>query len=78
MRGRKPVYSNIYRSCTYNFEGRVTKSSRKNCQVEYKTKGDDKCRVVLQHGSCGDEEKRSGKKNGKTYSLDFIYPFSTL
>jgi hypothetical protein len=31
MRAKKPIYSNSYRSCTYNFEGRVTKSSKKNC-----------------------------------------------
>ena len=31
MRARKPIYSNVYKSCTYNFEGRVTKASKKNC-----------------------------------------------
>lgn len=78
MRARKPVYSNLYKSCTYNFEGRVTKASKKNCQVEYKSRIDDKCQIVFQHGSRGEDDKKGGKKNGKIYALDFCYPFSTL
>ena len=51
MRGRAPVYSKITKSCQLNFDGRVNKSSKKNIQIEYKSRVDNKLRVVLQHGA---------------------------
>ena len=78
MRARRPVYSQIYRTCQLNFEGRVTKSSRKNIQLEYKSRQDEKCRVVLQHGSQNKNSDSKGKSDMKIYTLDFTYPCSTV
>lgn len=47
LRGRKPVYSNYTRQATLDFGGRVTKASKKNIQIEYKSRADNKIRVVL-------------------------------
>ena len=51
-----------------NFMGRVKKSSKKNCQLEYKFKSDQKIRLVLQHGAF----------NSDIFILDYGYPFSQL
>lgn len=77
MRSRRPVYQSFTRSYFLNFDGRVNKTSKKNVQIEYRSRLDDKVRVVLQHGAQGGSSD-SGDKNTKVYSLDFTYPFSPL
>jgi len=50
MRAKRPVYQNFTRTCVLNFEGRSVKSSKKNIQIEYKSRLDartDRCRVAL-------------------------------
>jgi hypothetical protein len=58
-----------------NFEGRVNQSSKKNIQIEYKSRVDDKIKLSLQHGAYSDG---NSSKSKKLYILDFKYPFSTL
>ena len=53
---------------TFDFDGRVKMTSRKNAQVESKVKMDGKVRTVLQHG----------KYNSEIFILDFCYPFSPV
>ena len=82
MRAKRPVYQNFTRSCVLNFEGRSVKSSKKNIQIEYKSRLDnrtDRCRVALQHAA--DKETyldNNGVKSGRVYILDFTYPFSPI
>lgn len=55
----------------------MAKSSSKNVQIEYKSRVDNTCRIVLQHGKL--EILTAGGRNiGKVYSLDFTYPFCPL
>ena len=51
MRAKRPQYHEYQRQCVLNFSGRVDKSSKKNIQIEYKSRVDDKVRIVLQHGA---------------------------
>mmetsp|Transcript_18763 Transcript_18763/g.32064 ORF Transcript_18763/g.32064 Transcript_18763/m.32064 type:complete len:110 (+) Transcript_18763:652-981(+) len=79
MRARKPYYQSYSKTCMLNFEGRVTSSSKKNIQIEYKSRLDNKIRVVLQHGAQGSRHSSDiPTLNGKIYSLDFTYPFTPL
>jgi len=48
--------------------GRVKRSSKKNTQLEFKFRSDNKIRVVLQHG----------RREKDLFILDFGYPFNTL
>ena len=75
MRTRRPVYQQFTKSYFLNFDGRVTKSSKKNVQIEYRSRVDDKVRVVLQHGA---QEGTTSKQDQQLYALDFTYPFSPL
>ena len=77
MRARRPTYQSFTRTYFLNFDGRVTKSSKKNVQIEYRSRVDDKLRVVLQHGAQNSDSGGSDK-SAKYYALDFTYPFSTL
>jgi len=47
MRARRPTWSKISQRCQLNFDGRVSKSSKKNIQIEYKSRFDGKLKVVL-------------------------------
>lgn len=47
MRAKRPTYHDHQRQCVLNFSGRVDKSSKKNIQIEYKSRIDDKVRIVL-------------------------------
>lgn len=77
MRARRPTYQSYSKTYYLNFDGRVTKSSKKNVQIEYRSRVDDKLRVVLQHGAQTSESSGSDK-GAKMYALDFTYPFSAL
>eukprot|EP00347_Sterkiella_histriomuscorum_P008274 403345707 len=68
LRARKPLFKKIDRSLSLNFNGRVKKASRKNVQIEYKFKRDDKYRIVLQHGKLAND----------IFILDYGYPFTTI
>jgi hypothetical protein len=80
MRATKPQYSSYSRSCKLNFEGRIPRSSRKNIQIEYKSRMDGKIRTALQHCAVGGRSDLGEDlgKNSKLYALDFTYPFSQL
>jgi hypothetical protein len=47
MRAKKPVYRSFTKTCSLDFDGRVQLPSKKNVQIEYKSRVDNKCRVVL-------------------------------
>lgn len=51
MRARKPTYKSYAKTCSLDFDSRVQLPSKKNVQIEYKSRVDNKCRVVLQHGA---------------------------
>ena len=79
MRSRRPTYQQFSRRCVLHFDGRETKGSKKNVLIEYRSRLDNKIRVVLQHGA---HSARDGggqcQTGGKLYCLDFAYPFTPI
>ena len=67
-RGRRPREDKFRGTCSLQFAGRVKMSSRKNAQMEVKTKLDGKLKSVFQHGKFSDE----------IFILDFGYPLSPM
>lgn len=68
LRAKRPLVSKVERTATLNYSGRVKQSSKKNAQLEFKFKSDNKIRLVLQHGKfCKD-----------TFILDYGYPLSDI
>jgi hypothetical protein len=76
MRAKKPIYRSYAKTCSLEFDGRVQLPSKKNVQIEYKSRVDNRCRIVLQHGA--QQHIKTEMYRGKVYSLDFTYPFSPL
>ncbi len=68
IRAKRPLVSKLERTATLNYSGRVKQSSKKNAQLEFKFKSDNRVRLVLQHGKfCKD-----------TFILDYGYPLSPV
>ena len=47
MRAKKPTYKSFTKTCSLEFDNRVQLPSKKNVQIEYKSRVDNKCRIVL-------------------------------
>ena len=65
-RAKRPLANKTGQPIGLNFMGRVKKTSKKNCQIEYKFKSDQHTRIVLQHGGF----------NQDIFILDYGFPFS--
>lgn len=65
MRAKRPVLKHG-NSTSHDYKGRVTRSSKKNVQVEMKFNLDGKIRIVLMHG----------KQSPTEFACDFGYPYS--
>lgn len=78
LRAKKPLWKKYTQSYVHDFDGRVKENSKKNVQIEYKSRVDNRCRIVLQHGKMQVMKNKDEQGGGKLYSLDFTYPFSPI